>query len=298
MPSENPKAYDQAFKSLSDRSPRGLLDIFGVLPIEVEAEVEALPRDLAMRPLVIDTAYLIRRRRHKPYIAVFEALTSWQQDIAERLACYAALIGIKYRLPVKMYVIPLAEFACPKTAVPMGKGVWGDVTVASRLNWIKPWDIDGRVVLRCGLPDLDPWAVLFNLSRVEEEEVLNRLNEKGRGPDASLFRLLGGMRYRKRKPDWIALLERMKQMIRPELFLESLAVEDWRDEGRQEGRLIEAKDALVTFILARFPKLKIAASIHSSTDLNALRALIPKVAVARDEASIKQLLNRLTQTPV
>ena len=92
-------------------------------------------------------------------------------------------------------------------------------------------------------------------------------------------------------------------MIRPELFLESLAVEDWREEGRQEGRrearekarLIEVQGALSSIIHARFPNLEIT-SIASALDLAALRAfraLIPKVTVARDEAAVKRLIRNL-----
>ena len=175
------------------------------------------------------------------------------------------------------------------------------MTVESKLRWIKPWEIDGKVVLRRELPELDPWAVLFHLSETEMDEVLERLNRAGRGQDASLFRLLGGMRYRKSKQVWIALLERMKRMIRPELFLESLAVEDWREEGRvegrQEGRLTEARAAIEALIRARFPKLDPLPAIQSTNEADALHALIPRVAIASDEASVKRLLKTLPRQP-
>ena len=84
-------------------------------------------------------------------------------------------------------------------------------------------------------------------------------------------------------------------MIRPELFLESLAVEDWREEGREEGRhegsLIEARRGLSTIIHTRFPNLK-ATKIPTVLDVAALRALIPKVIIARDEAAVRRLLRR------
>ena len=296
MERKNPKTYDQAFKSLSDRSPRGLLDIFGVLPVEAVAVVEPLPRDLSMRPLAIDSAYMISQPRRKPYIAVFEALTSWERDIAQKLVCYGGLLGIKYRVPIHMYVLPLAKHACPKVAVPVGKSKWGDVSVGTRLRWIKPWEIDAKHVLDRGWPELDPWAVLFDLNGDQELQVMERLSGDGRGEDASLFRLLGGMRYRKNKPVWLALLERMKTMIRPELFLQSLAVEDWREEGRQEGRLMEARAALVSFIRARFRKLDVT-PVQKSTDIKALHALIPKIAVAPDRAAVKRLIENLSLAP-
>ena len=132
---ENPKKYDQAFKSLSDRSPRELLDVFGVLPIEADAKVVALPRDISMPPLAIDTAYLISQRRRKPYIAIFEAVTSWKPAFAARFASYGGLIGVKYQAPVHFYVLPLAQHACPKSPPLIGEGLWGDVTVSTRLRW-------------------------------------------------------------------------------------------------------------------------------------------------------------------
>ena len=290
---KNPKTYDQAFKSLSDRSPRGLLDVFGVLPIEADAEVEPLPRDVAMRPFAIDTAYLVRQKRRRPYIVVFEASTSWRRGLSQRLASYGALLGIKYDMPVHMYVLPLAEHACPAKPPLFGKGKWGDVTVEVRFRWIKPWEIDAEVLLRRQWPELDPWAVLFQLNRDQEIEVFERLNHEGRGQDATLFRLLGGMRYRRRKQVWIDLLERMSEMIRPELFLESLAVEDWREEGRREGRLIEAREALIAIMKARFPKLDVAQSIRSSNNIKALNRLIPKIAVAPDALAVQRLVQKL-----
>lgn len=105
----------------------------------------------------------------------------------------------------------------------------------------------------------------------------------------------------RKKQSWVALLERMKQMIRPELFLESLAVEDWKEEGRQEGRnegrLLAGRNALLAIIHARFPSLDLARAIEYYTDATALQALIPKVATARDAAAVKRLLNRLAPSP-
>jgi len=39
------KPYDRLFKSLAEDDPRGLLHLFGSLPLDAEAEVEALERE-------------------------------------------------------------------------------------------------------------------------------------------------------------------------------------------------------------------------------------------------------------
>ena len=229
---DNPKSYDQAFKTLSDVDPRGLLEIFGVLPAHTRAQVEPLPRDLSMRPLTIDSGYLVRRPGRKPYVVLFEAITSWKATIAERLAWYGAFLGHKYELPVHVYVVPLMEDSCPRRMPPQGRAIRGGVTVTARLNWIKPWKVDGQVVLDLQSPELDPWAVLFQLSPAQLNEAMGRLTDRGQ----PLFRILGALRYRKRSVECQTLLEGMDKMLNRELFRESPVVQEWLEGGRSRGR--------------------------------------------------------------
>ena len=95
-----------------------------------------MPRDIAARPLVIDSGYFVRPAKGPAFIAVFEALTSWKRDIGVRLASYGAALGDKYKMPIRMYVLPMAPQACPKSPPEVGRAVWGDVNVTVRLRWI------------------------------------------------------------------------------------------------------------------------------------------------------------------
>jgi hypothetical protein len=285
---ENPKAYDQAFKSLSDVDPRGLLDIFGVLPHGMDAEVEPLPREISSRPLVIDTGYFVRPARGKAFIAIFEALTSWKKEIGARLASYGAGVGDKYRMPIRIYPLPMAPHACPARLPQFGRADWGHVQVVARLLWIKPWEIDGRVVLERNSPRLDPWAVLFRLSDVQKDEVIARIKDHPR--EAGLFRILGGMRYRKNVRAWNELVGRLNQMISREMMRESLAVQEWLQEGRQEGMLHEARGALLDFIEAKFPSLHMETEIRSISDLSLLHHLRRVVMKAPNAASARSLI--------
>ena len=141
----------------------------------------------------------------------------------------------RYQMPIRMLRVAYGEAcACPARTPEFGRAEWGDVQVAVRIRWIKPWEIDAKAVLELNSPSLDPWAVLFRLSDVQMETVASRL--KGRPRDAGLFRILGGMRYRKNTGEWKKLLGRVNPMISREMMRESLAVQEWLDEGRQEGR--------------------------------------------------------------
>ena len=281
---DNPKAYDQAFKSLSDVDPRGLLDIFGVLPHGMDAEVEPLPRDIAARPLVIDTGYFVRPLRGKAFIALFEALTSWKTEIGARLASYGSGLGDRYQMPIRVFPLPMAKHACPARPPAFGRAEWGDVQVTARLRWIKPWEIDAGVVLERNSPTLDPWAVLFRMSDVQKNEVITRV--KDRPQDAGLVRILGGMRYRKNVGEWKEFEGRLNQMITREMMRESLAVQEWLEEGRQEGELKEARFALLTFLDRKYPNLPVRDKIEAIPDLDVLNSLFTEVINAPDAATV------------
>ena len=289
---DNPKSYDQAFKTLSDTDPRGLLEIFGVLPAHARAEVEPLPRDLSMRPLTIDSGYLVRRPGRKPYIVLFEAVTSWKAPITQRLAWYGAFLGHKYDLPVHVHVVPLTEDSCPRRVPSLGRAVRGGVTVTARLNWVKPWKIDGRVVLDLQSPELDPWAVLFQLSGAQLNEAMARLTDRGE----PLFRILGGLRYRKRRVEWQALLEGMDKMLNRELFRESIVVQELLEEGRVKGHEEGLRDSLVLIFNARFPGIPAPQSIRSISDHEALNRLLTLAANSPDAASVVRAIERAAKS--
>jgi len=199
-------------------------------------------------------------------------------------------------MPIRVYVLPMARHACPARLPEHGRTDWGDVQVSARLSWIKPWEIDARVVLDHNSPRLDPWAILFRLTNVQKDEVINRV--KNRPEEAGLFRILGGMRYRRNVGDWRELVGRLNQMISREMMRESLAVQEWLQEGRQEGReegrekgreegkLAEARSALLMVIESRFPGLRVRDAVESISDLDVLHSLITVVAKVRTAAAV------------
>ena len=265
----------------------------------MEAEVEPLPREISSRPLVIDTGYMVRPSNGEAFIAIFEALTSWKKEIGARLASYGAGIGDRYKMPVRVFPLPMASHACPARQPVSGRATWGDVEVTVRLRWIKPWEIDAGVVLERNSPVLDPWAVLFRLNDAQKIEVIDRV--KDRPQDAGLFRILGGMRYRKNVREWNEFAGRLNQMISREMMRESLADQEWlqegRQEGRQEGQINEARFALLTVIEGRFPNLNVREVVDSISDLDVLHTLIADVAKAADAAAALRAVQNSSTRP-
>jgi hypothetical protein len=71
-----PKPYDRLFKSLAEGDPRGLLHLFGSLPLDAEAEVQALEREQNLPLLSVDHAYVIRTPQRE-WLAHFEVQTRY-----------------------------------------------------------------------------------------------------------------------------------------------------------------------------------------------------------------------------
>lgn len=293
---DNPRPYDQAFKSLSDADPRALLDVLGVLPDSVEAIVEPLPRDIAARPLAVDAGYFVRPSGQAPFIAVFEALSSWKDELGVRLASYGAQLGDRYKMAIRMYVLPLAKHACPGTLPQSARVEWGDVQVATRLRWILPWEIDAGLLLAKHSATLDPWVILFRHSKNQLIEVVERLIS--RKEDAALLRILAGMRYRKSVDEWISVLGSIDTMITRETMRESLTVQQWLHEGRVEGQLDgerrRARAMLSTLLDKRFPNLALAAAIESIDDLSVLDELFTTALEANNATTIIQAIDDAT----
>ena len=55
-----PGPYDRLFKTLAEDDPRGLLHLFGSLPLEVEAEIQVIDRELNLPTLSVDHVYRVR----------------------------------------------------------------------------------------------------------------------------------------------------------------------------------------------------------------------------------------------
>ena len=79
------------------------------------------------------------------------------------------------------------------------------------MNWVKPWLIDAQNVLDMNSEELDAWAILFKISKAQELEALIRVS--GSKTAAPLFRILGGLRYRRKRDEFRVLLERMSAMV-------------------------------------------------------------------------------------
>ena len=157
------------------------------------------------------------------------------------------------------------------------------------------------MVLAHDSPTLDAWGVLFRRNESQTGQIIDRL--KNRPTDAGLFRMLGGLRYRKDIRGWKQILGRMNAVITKEQMRESLAVQEWLAEGRQEGRheglqegaLREARFTLLSYIKARFPHVDVRDDLTSIQDLDQLHSLFATVVNAPNSAAVRRAIRKAAE---
>ena len=283
---ENPKSHDQAFKHVWETDTRAFLDINQVLAASEEADVELLRQEISVPPAALDAGCIIRQPGQSPRVVVFEALSKFMRESLDRVRRYGTRLVEKYDMPVYTYMVPLVQRACPLRPPRLVRLHRGGVHITVDLNWIRPWEIDAALLLKKRLPAFDAWSVLCRTTEPQLREAFRRL--KAVPEEAARMRILGGLRYRGSEAgNWFSFVERMNQMLTRDDMRESLAVQEWLAEGREEGR--EAGElAILNLILSkRFPSLTLPAGPYPD---GFLARLAERLIVAADEPAARRIL--------
>ena len=73
---------------------------------------------------------------------------------------------------------------------------------------------------------------------------------------------------------------------------ESLAVQEWLAEGRQEGALQEANLMLLSCIKTRFPRLDVRDDVAPIGDIDQLHSLFATVMNAPNSATVRRAVRK------
>ncbi len=300
-----PKPYDEAFKSLADEDPRGLLDLLGILPLQVEAEVEPLERELVGDPMFVDQMYRVRLSDGQEWIAHFESESWYRSDIRERMGWCGVGVAYKMRVPIVSVLLLLAPHGVPAEVAEKGEWDLGDIRIHYRFRVIRLWEVDCREVLDKERKALYPWVVLMRSTEQDRQEALRRIRMMGEPNLAANYAILGGLRYGKDE-GWKQFLERTELMIREEILEQSMAVQHWMqkgeskgreqgleqglEKGREEGRLEEARRLVRAVWEGRFPGTQ-APALDNQHTVELLESLFNRILASTEEASARSLFD-------
>ncbi len=309
----NTKPYDQAFKYLAEQDPESLLLLLGALRPGQKAKIELLPRELSVSVLLPDQPYQVVIGEEAEIVHV-EAQTVFEYDLMELEPDYGARLWMKYRLPVRSYILLLTKRKLPGRLPRVWRLQAGDVQIAVRPRLVRLWEIPATQALAPGRENLLPFVPLMKGGGRYLEEGARRLKavaDVQRRRDLSLhFLMLGGLSYN--REDLLDLIVR-KGMIPWEQFKESsfyqLIMEEGRAEGREEGRaegreegraegrregeLKTAVEMLRLLAAKRFPGLQLGDELERIRDVAALQQLCVDLIDLPDEAALRQRIAAL-----
>lgn len=291
------REQDQFFKILAESDPRGLLDILGILPLDRDAEVVPLDRELVRDPVLIDQGFAIREPGSH-WIAHIEAFTDIREEDWERVLWYAADLAVRTRLPVRSTVLLMLEHYAPRIVPSRNRrstqlgsfGAWLDIEIVCL------WQVPASRLLSTGRPRLITWVPMTNASEEDCVVAARAIADARDRVLAGTFRLLGEVRYG--KDSWEEFLERKGlNMVTNEFLLEHSPTYRAAWDKALKRELAGGRFSILAKIVdARFPALaQCLPSIEAFVDLDAARidAVIDVLLRTKDDSKARQALDLL-----
>ncbi len=303
-----PKQFDQVFKAIAEGDPRGLLDLFGSLPLDAEARVQTVEREQLGEPLYVDQAYLVETEG-KTWVEHFEVTTRVPPDMKDRMAKYGFTLAMGYKLPVRSSLVLLSPRHSPKILVPRHKLDLGTVKIEIEFRVIKLWQIDGGKILAAHRPRLLPFVPLAESTGEQIAMAAKRIGETGSITLKAAFGAMGGLRYGKN--EWTILLERLPDMWWTEQILRDSSmyeiavdygikqgkkqgleegIEKGIEKGKQAGLLAGRRGAIRDVLKLRFPTIGPLDQLDAISNARTLDKLLREAATATKPQSFLVLL--------
>jgi predicted transposase YdaD len=287
------KSYDRLFKDLAVEDPRGLLDLFGIVPLsDSSVEVDIAPRDVSPPVLQVDNLYRVRSPERE-WLVHFEFQTRYRVDLPDRMVRYAASLHLRYGMPVQCVLVLLAERFTP-LQIPTRHSIQTEsLTISLDYRVVRLWEIDGVGALALNRPRLYP---LMPLLRASQEHLIVTAERIAREPDyeerAVEFLTLAGLRYDDKER--LRLLERvMSGIFTKENLRDSIYYQELVEEGREE----EARELIREVIASRFPGEQPSPELDRIHDIPRLHDIFRVALKAQSPSEIASAISAITTLP-
>ena len=293
------KSWDRKMKRLFRRAPEDIVQ--WLFPgaefhevVSPELDGETIYADHLYEVTLHGKRFLLHiefQRNHDPYMA-------------ERLWEYNVRATLQYGCPVWSWVIYLKKGSTIEQAFLIRELPNGQSVHRFDFSIIRLWEVPTKELKERGLPGLLPLLALTREGAKREvvEDVIVVLTPPGEEPKADLLAItyvLASLAFEQEEDqEWLirrfAMLDDIIRESRAyyEMTKESRA--EGIEEGREEGKLVGLRDALVAVVQARFPNLKVVrlAKGQSSmiNDPEVLQSLIAKISLTQTLDEVQQLL--------
>lgn len=271
-----PRPFDVTPRDLIEGDPSGWLAWVG---LPVDGPVQAVDSDVSTVLAEVDK--VVRVEAASPWLAHFELQSGRDAELPFRLLEYHALLLRRHKLRVESTVIllrPAADSAAV-SGLFESHGATGDLTVAFHYRVLRLWQRPVEELLSGSLGIL-PLAPLAAVEPADLPRVIRRVNDRlarEADPDRAdllwaAMTLMLDLRYDRES---IQEILRVMRSFRDSVAYQIL-VDEGREQGREEGRVAEARRLVLALGAERLgpPDEATLQAVESIPDLDRLERIV------------------------
>jgi len=266
-----------------------LLQVLGLVPTGVEADIQPLRPETAPAMVLPDFVAVVRTGADGLYILHVEFQSNYHQNVPRDMVRYGASLAWQYQLPVRSVLVMLRRDRAPANIPGVGEYSIGSTYTRHPFTVIRLWEIDPAPVLETGDPKLLPWALLMKSTDSQVREIASIVARQEDEEVVGRFLTLGGVRYNRTLLD--EMLGGGKMGLVRAILDGSYIVQEERDQaearGEARGQATEARKFLRLVLRNRLPELESLADIDAVSNVEALEAIAESVLKAADAGAVR-----------
>lgn len=276
--------YDISSKILIDKCREEILRRMVGLSVVESTLLEQLPQEtVSLRrsdfPILVTDEKGLRR------LVLLEVQSEWEREVPLRL--------LDYRSRHLLRQMGAEAISCVLLLRPSGEARdhYEDNEITYHFRLVKVYELDAKEIIREGIVCLMPFVPLMRHGEELMEEA-DRLVYESPLPRADKADMLTAMAILSGLVS--SRLPRVLLSRRRDIMIESAAYDLIKQEGKQEGKILEAREAVLDILDARFDAVpqSIITKLQDVKHLHVLKSLRRKSATIGTMEEFKQLLER------
>ena len=299
--------YDQLMKDMFKEDTESLLAF--LLP--GATFLDLLDIEVLRAPMRMDRVCRMKYKG-KTCLLNLEFQADQDDDMAHRLHVYHANLWYEHKLPIISLVFYL--FRCPTVTSPLREEIGeGEVVLTFHYLVCKLWECDARKFIKEHPIHLYPWLpAMENTDADFLVWAIDDMVEYYRGEEATLARKVLWFSFFFRRGTRLPLQERQKVEERLKMLEQLLEQDEWVlkqkalseqkgeqvgfAKGEQKGEQKTLREMLIEIVQLRYPSLVTLAEqkVPSIRGIDVLRLAVKKMLATPDEATVRLLLNTLS----
>ncbi len=283
------KPFDRILKSLTEESPRLLLDLLGIAPLDAEVSITPVPRETAPTIKIADYTAAVVVDYQQRFLFHSEFVLWYTGESPSEMARYGGSLAWQHQCRVVSVLFLLDPEKAPKEVPAEGVYQIGDTRTIHPFRTVRLWELDPSKVLATNDLRLFPWAVLMGSSDEQVRWIAEQLGSRGDEEAMGRFLWLGSLRYDREEIE--SMLGGMRMGL-SEAVMQGKFMRTERAKAASEGQTEGERKLLRKFLATRFPGLETMPEIDRIASADAIEALFEIALHSTSRAEMEQALRQ------